>query len=102
MRMRESDQWVGPSAPMPEIKTPLKVGIVPTPDFTLMSFTCLVEYLRLAADESDFSRQVYCSWSVISSDQRPIQSSSGLSILPTAHVSTLGSYDVLVLFADRP
>lgn len=58
---RENYQWVGPTMPMPEIETPLKVGIVPTPDFTLMSFSCLVEYLRLAADESDYSRPVYCS-----------------------------------------
>lgn len=82
--------------PKPDIETPLKVGIVPTPDFTLMSFSCLVEYLRLAADESDYSRQVYCSWDVLAADNAPIRSSSGLYILPTANIGDLEAYDVLV------
>ena len=80
----------------PAIEPPLKVAIVPTPDFTLMSFSCLVEYLRLAADESDFSRQIYCSWSLLSQDDAPITSSCGISMLPTADMQNLDQYDFVV------
>ncbi|KIC11615.1 AraC family transcriptional regulator [Leisingera sp. ANG-M1] len=96
MADRTDYQWIGPTMPPPEIEPPLKVAIVPTPDFTLMSFSCLVEYLRLAADESDFSRQVYCSWSLLAADDRPLVSSSGLAMLPTADMGNLEQYDVVV------
>ncbi|MCU9850350.1 helix-turn-helix domain-containing protein [Defluviimonas sp. WL0024] len=96
MTQRTEYQWIGPKMAAPELKTPLKVGIVPTPDFTLLSLSCLVDYLRLAADESDFSRQIYCSWSVLSDDERPLVSSSGLSLQPTADMSNLDQYDCLV------
>jgi transcriptional regulator GlxA family with amidase domain len=89
-------QWIGPKMAPPDIVPPLRVGIIPTPDFTLMSFSCLVEYLRLAADESDFSRQVYCTWSLLSTDDKPLISSSGFAMLPTADMSNLDQYDFLV------
>ena len=60
MTLRRDYSLIGPNKPPPEILTPLKVAIVPTPDFTLMSLACLTEFLRLAADESDFSRPIYC------------------------------------------
>lgn len=96
MRQPGDYQSIGPSKPPPDIDTPLKVAVVPTPDFTLMSFSCLIEYLRLAADESDFSRPVYCSWSLLSDDDRPIVTSGGLSVLPTADMRDLEQYDVIV------
>ena len=58
--------YLGPSRPAPEAGTPLRVGIAPTPDFTLMSLSCFVEFLRQSADERDHSRQVYCAWDLLS------------------------------------
>tara|TARA_B110000003_G_C16608212_1_gene518374 strand:+ start:344 stop:1375 length:1032 start_codon:yes stop_codon:yes gene_type:complete len=88
--------WIGPKMAPPDIVPPLKVGIVATPNFTLMSLSCLVEYLRLAADESDFSRQIYCSWSLLAQDRTPLMSSCGLAIVPTADMSNLEQYDFVV------
>jgi transcriptional regulator GlxA family with amidase domain len=88
--------WSGPIKEPPDIDPPLKVAIVPTPDFTLMSLSCLIDYLRLAADESDFSRQIYCSWSLLAADDKPLVSSSGLAMLPTADMSNLEQYDVVI------
>ena len=93
---RVTYSWIGPQMAPPDITPGLKVGIIPTPDFTLMSLSCLVEFLRLAADESDFGRQIYCTWSVLSIDDQPLVSSSGLAVLPTGCVNRLEEYDVIV------
>lgn len=88
--------WIGPAKPAPDILAPLRVAIIPTQDFTLMSLTCLIEFLRLAADESDFSRRVYCDWSILSEGGRALTSSGGLTILPNAGLEALESFDVIV------
>lgn len=107
MTRRNDYSLIGPSKAPPEIVTPLKVAIIPTPDFTLMSLSCLVEFLRLAADESDFSRPIYCSWSILSEDRQPIVSSSGLSLAATGHIAEATDHDVVVfhgglLHSPRP
>ncbi|MCZ6655843.1 MAG: helix-turn-helix domain-containing protein [Gammaproteobacteria bacterium] len=81
----------------PDIEPPLRVGIAPTPDFTLMSLSCLVEFLRLAGDESDFSRQIYCSWSLLSHDMEKIRASCGFEISPTATFDDPTNYDYVVV-----
>lgn len=67
-----------------DVPVALKVGIVLPPNYTLMSMSCFVEFLRLASDEQDFSRQIYCSWSLLSHNYDPIISSCGFSTQPTA------------------
>jgi transcriptional regulator GlxA family with amidase domain len=96
MTLRRDYSSIGPNKPPPEIVSPLKVAIVPTPDFTLMSLSCLIEYLRLAADESDFSRPIYCSWSILSEGKRPVVSSSGLALTATGDISEASDHDVIV------
>ncbi len=96
MGFRHSYEWVGPQMEPPRLTPPLKVGIVATPDFTLMSLSCFVEYLRLAADEGDFSRQIYCAWSLLAQDRAPILSSCGIAMTPTADLSNLEQYDYIV------
>ncbi len=71
-------------APPKNTSVALKVGIVLPPNFTLMSLSCFVEFLRLASDEQDFSRQIYCSWSLLSHDYQAISASCGFSVEPTA------------------
>lgn len=96
MTIRHDYGWAGPQMPPPKLEPPLKVAIVTTPDFTLMSLSCFVEYLRLAADENDFSRQIYCSWSLLAPDTQPIMSSCGFAMTPTADLSNLEQYDFVV------
>jgi transcriptional regulator GlxA family with amidase domain len=81
--MRADYSFLSPSKPPPELVRPLRIGIAPTPDFTLMSLAGFVEFLRLSSDESDFSRQIYCSWDLLSHDDQPIRSSCGFPMVPT-------------------
>ncbi len=80
-----------------DIEPPLRVGIVATPDFTLMSLSCFVEFLRLASDEADFSRQIYCSWSLLSHDTEKIRASCGFEITPTATFDDPTKYDYIIV-----
>lgn len=76
---------------------PLRIGVAPTPDFTLLSFSCFVEFLRLSADEQDYSRQVACAWDVLSHDETPIRSSSGFQIQPTRTFADPREFDYIVI-----
>ncbi|MCC7271802.1 MAG: GlxA family transcriptional regulator [Alphaproteobacteria bacterium] len=48
--------------------------------FTLTPFAGFVDVLRLAADEGDRSRQIRCSWTVMSADGGPVRSSCGVEL----------------------
>ncbi|MCU9850345.1 helix-turn-helix domain-containing protein [Defluviimonas sp. WL0024] len=93
----EVREELGPQRPAPAMQPSLRIGILAVPDFTLMSFSCFVEYLRLAADERDFSRKIYCDWSLLSNSTDPIRASCGFEMVPTAGVDTLSSYDYLLV-----
>lgn len=95
--MRPDLAHLGPSGPGPQVDAPLRVGIAPTPDFTLMSLSCFVEFLRLSADERDYSRQLYCAWDLLSHDDRPILSSCGFPVLPTRRFGDPRDYDYVVV-----
>ncbi|WP_223540863.1 GlxA family transcriptional regulator [Pseudomonas sp. BF-RE-26] len=95
--MRTDYSSLGPSKVPPQIEPSLKVGIVPTPDFTLFSLSCFVEFLRLSSDESDFSRQIYCSWELLSHDDKPIRSSCGFPLVPTKSYGDPTAYDYIVV-----
>jgi transcriptional regulator GlxA family with amidase domain len=95
--MRGDYSTLRPNKPVPEITTPLKVGIVATPSYTLMSLSCFTEFLRLAADEVDFSRQLYCSWDLLSHNKEPLVSSCGFALTPTKHFSDTRDYDYIVV-----
>ena len=69
-----------PTKPKPIAR--LRVGFVLARHFTLTAFANFIDTLRLAADDGDRSRQVYCQWTVMSSTRSPIVSSSGIAITP--------------------
>lgn len=95
--MRRDYSSLAPSKIPLHIDAPLKVGIVPTPDFTLMSLACFVEFLRLSSDESDFSRQIYCAWDLLSHDDQPIAASCGFQMLPTKRFGDPCEYDFIIV-----
>ncbi|WP_413795140.1 MULTISPECIES: GlxA family transcriptional regulator [unclassified Pseudomonas] len=95
--MQSDFTYLGPTRPSPQFEAPLKIGIAPTPDFTLMSLSCFVEFLRLSADERDYSRQIYCAWELLSHDDQPIVSSCGFSMLPTQRFGDPSDYDYIVV-----
>jgi transcriptional regulator GlxA family with amidase domain len=60
----------------------LSVGFILVKRFTLCAFANFVDVLRLAADEGDRSRQMRCTWAVLSPDMTAITSSCGVAIQP--------------------
>jgi len=71
----------GPQKSDPKTSKPLlSVGFVLAQNFTLSAFSLFVDQLRLAADEGDGSRQILCSWSVMSSRRQPVRASCGVTI----------------------
>lgn len=53
-----------PPAP-PDVAPQLRVGFILAPSFSLLPVAGFMDALRHAADEADFGRQIYCSWSTI-------------------------------------
>lgn len=62
----------------------LKVGFILARHFTLTAFANFVDTLRLAADEGDRSRQILCSWEVMSPNRHAVSASCGVEIVPTS------------------
>lgn len=58
----------------------LRIGIYLWPRFPLLSLAGLCDALRHAADLGDQSRQVRCSWTVLSADGQPVTSSCGVEV----------------------
>jgi transcriptional regulator GlxA family with amidase domain len=87
--------------PPPLIKPDLKVAFILTPRFSLVPFAGFIDCLRHAADEADFSRQIYCSWSVIAPDLTPIVASCGVPITPNQSFSDATEYDYVVLVGGQ-
>ncbi|MHA7971947.1 GlxA family transcriptional regulator [Rhizobium sp. CAU 1783] len=88
---------LGPSRPSPEVAAPLRVGIVVTPNFTLMPLACFTDFLRLAGDESDFSRRIYCDWDLLSHNLDPVRASCGLEMIPGGVYADPRDYDFIVV-----
>ena len=95
--MQADYSFLKPGKPPPDIDVPLKVGIVLTPEFTLMSLAGFVEFLRLSSDESDFSRQIYCSWELLSHNMNPIVASCGFPITPSKCFGDPADYDYIIV-----
>ncbi|MGC9271170.1 GlxA family transcriptional regulator [Acidiphilium sp.] len=85
-----------PAARRSEIR-PLSVGLLLAQDFTLSAFSLFVDTLRLAADESDYSRPIHCRWTVMAETDAPIRSSCGVEILPGSGLTDPALFDYVVV-----
>jgi transcriptional regulator GlxA family with amidase domain len=75
----------------------LRVGFVLARHFTLTAFSSFIDMLRLAADEGDRSRQLRCSWKVMSADRQPVRASCGLDVTPDAGFVDPAGFDYVVV-----
>ena len=75
----------------------LRVGIVLLPNFTMMAFAGFVDALRLAADEGDRSRQIKCSWTVMSEHREAVRASNGIMVQPDSDLQPPGSFDYVAV-----
>jgi len=81
----------------------IRLLILPLPDFALLPFGAFLDKLRFSADDEDYSRQRYCSWTLAGLTGEPVVSSSGavMQMEAVADQLALGDYDYLVLFGSR-
>ncbi|MEX3009589.1 GlxA family transcriptional regulator [Hoeflea sp. TYP-13] len=82
---------------MVQPKPVLRVGFILSQRFTLSAFANFVDVLRLAADEGDRSRQVRCSWTVLSATMNPVKSSCGVPVFPDQRLGDPRQFDYLVV-----
>jgi len=83
--------------PDTENREPLHVGFLLLDRFTLSAFSTFLDPLRLASDTDDKSRQVLIHWDVMTLDDRPVISSCGVEIQPTAKRRTVTNLHYLVV-----
>ena len=81
----------------------LRLLILPLPEFALLPFGGFLDKLRFSADDEDYSRQRYCSWTLLGLTADPVPSSSGavVQVQATADQLVLSDYHYLVLFGGR-
>jgi transcriptional regulator GlxA family with amidase domain len=79
----------------------IRVGIVLSPQFTLLPFAGLVESLRHAADEADRSRQIYCQWSIVAETLDPVEASCGVQVTPTDLFGDPHRFDYVAIVGGR-
>lgn len=81
----------------------LRFLLLPLPEFALLPFGCFLDKLRFSADDEDYSRQRYCTWTILGLQPGHVLSSSGaaLRVEATPGELQLADYDYLVLFGGR-
>ena len=92
----ESALFAAPPLP-PDIEPDMRVGFILSPRFTLTPFAAFIDCLRHAADEADFSRQVYCHWKIVAPTAEPVTASCGVEVRPHALLPDDAAFDHLVV-----
>jgi transcriptional regulator GlxA family with amidase domain len=90
---RRSGQSAGATAASPR----LKIGVILSPRFTLTAFAGFVDALRLAADQTDWSRPIDCSWAVLGDEAVPIAASCGALLHPWAPMEDPRAYNYIAV-----
>ncbi|WP_082008963.1 GlxA family transcriptional regulator [Leisingera sp. ANG-DT] len=75
----------------------LRVSFVLSPRFTILPFAGFLDALRLAADEGDRSRQIYCQWEIVGPTLAPVTSSSGVEVTPWRTFPDIDECDCIVV-----
>jgi transcriptional regulator GlxA family with amidase domain len=78
----------------PPRELPQRIGLILIPRFSLISFTSIVEAMRLANRMAD--RELY-HWRFLSTDGRPVASSSGLTVEADGELSSASDIDCAVI-----
>jgi transcriptional regulator GlxA family with amidase domain len=79
------------------VQPKLRIGFVLAPEFTLTALSGFLDVLRLAADEEDRSRQILCSWTVLSPNRSVLRSSCGLDVLPQSSLVDPTRFDYVAV-----
>lgn len=77
--------------------------LLPLPEFSLLPFGGFLDKLRFTGDDEDYSRQRYCSWTILGLEPGHVVSSSGAAVQVEACAEQLdlAGFDYLVVFGGR-
>jgi transcriptional regulator GlxA family with amidase domain len=78
-------------------RTPLRIGIIVTYQFTLNALANFVDVLRLASDDGDGSRPIRCQWNIMSTSGAPVRASCGLQVIPTSSLISFAKLDYIAV-----
>jgi transcriptional regulator GlxA family with amidase domain len=78
-------------------KMQLSVCFILLKKFTLLPFSAFLHPLRHAADTLDRSRQIFCSWKILSDTMKPITSSCETKINPHGTYNSKDKFDYIVI-----
>ena len=78
-------------------KMQLSVCFILLKKFTLLPFSAFIHPLRHAADTLDRSRQIFCSWKILSDTMKPITSSCETEIRPHGTYNSKDKFDYIVI-----
>lgn len=87
--------------PLLDIEPDIRVGFLLSPKFSLLPFASFVESLRHAADEADFSRQIYCHWKIIGPTLEPVTASCGVDVSPHETFPDCTEFDYIVVVGGQ-
>ena len=77
-------------------KMQLSVCFILLKKFTLLPFSAFLHPLRHAADTLDRSRQIFCSWKILSDTMKPITSSCGTEVRPHGTYNSKDKFDYII------
>ena len=78
-------------------KLQLSICFILMKKFTLLPFSAFIHPLRHAADTMDRSRQIFCSWKILSDTMKPISSSCETKINPHDTYNSKDKFDYIVI-----
>ncbi|RJG09050.1 helix-turn-helix domain-containing protein [Pseudomonas cavernicola] len=81
----------------------LRFLLLPLPGFAMLPFGGFLDKLRFTGDEEDYSRQRYCTWTILGQEAGQVESSSGAAVRVEVTPANIRfrDYDYLVLFGGR-
>lgn len=77
--------------------TPLRIGFVLAPNFTLLPFSGLIETFRQVWDDGRRTSEELCSWEVLAPDLLPTTSSCGVKVSPSKVFSDPGEFNYIAV-----
>lgn len=80
----------------------LSVAVVLAPSFTITPIAGFLDVLRLAADEADFSRQIFCQWTILGEQKgQKVMSSSGVELTTWQTYDEPDNYHYVIVVGGR-
>lgn len=91
-----------PLKPRQSSYSELSVAVVLAPSFTITPLAGFLDVLRLAADEADFSRQIFCQWTILGEQKgQKISSSCGIELPVWEIYDDPQSYHYIIIVGGR-